>query len=149
MINVFHGTSQSHLDGTVGTTVPLELPLGPADPGVPALVPREGVHGHGGGGAGLELHVDHLVVGHVVVAVVDAAAVGARLQGLAQRREVTWWRNNRRFRFQLLSILIVDSASVAITENLALNLFPILEIDNYSGFSHCSCIGDGKNGDTA
>ena len=75
MINVIHGTSQSHLDGTVGTTVPLELPLGPTDPGVPALVPREGVHGHGGGGAGLELHVDHLVVGHVVVAVVDAVAV--------------------------------------------------------------------------
>ena len=50
----------------------------------PRHVFGERVHGHVGGGARLELHVDRLVVAHVVVALVDASPVRTALQGLFQ-----------------------------------------------------------------
>lgn len=50
----------------------------------PRHVFGERVHGHVGGGARLELHVDRLVVAHVVVALVHATPVRAALQCLPQ-----------------------------------------------------------------
>ena len=58
---------------------------------VPGHVLCEGVHGHVGRGAGLELHVDGLVVADVVVALVHAPPVGAALQGLPQGRLAIKW----------------------------------------------------------
>ena len=58
------------------------------DDGLPLHLLGEGVHGHVGGGPALELHVDRLVVAHVIVAGIDAPAVGSRLQGLLQSGHV-------------------------------------------------------------
>ncbi len=47
--------------------IPAELAQGAADLGLTTHVAREGVHGHRGGGAALELHVHHLKEGEVFV----------------------------------------------------------------------------------
>ena len=70
-------------DDLPGAHVRRDLSLGAEDLELAAEIGGEGSHGEGGHSAALEFQIDHLAVHHIVVAVVDTAAIGSLFQSPA------------------------------------------------------------------